>query len=45
MIGIGRFGRLVLIGAPFVWFALFFLLPMLIVLVLRPQGLFGKGAV
>jgi putrescine transport system permease protein len=32
MIGIGRFGRLVLIGAPFVWFALFFLLPMLIVL-------------
>jgi putrescine transport system permease protein len=32
MIGIGRFGRLALIGAPFVWFALFFLLPMLIVL-------------
>ncbi len=32
MIGIGRFGRLVLIGAPFVWFALFFLLPMFIVL-------------
>jgi putrescine transport system permease protein len=32
MIGIGRLGRLVLIGAPFVWFALFFLLPMLIVL-------------
>ena len=32
MIGIGRLGRLALIGAPFVWFALFFLLPMLIVL-------------
>src|SRR5271169_2061682 len=32
MIGIGPLGRLALIGAPFVWFALFFLLPMLIVL-------------
>ena len=32
MIGIGRFGRLVLIGAPFIWLSLFFLLPLLIVL-------------
>jgi putrescine transport system permease protein len=32
MIGLGRLGRLVLIGAPFVWLALFFLLPLLIVL-------------
>jgi putrescine transport system permease protein len=32
MSGIGRFGRLMLIGAPFLWFALFFLVPMLIVL-------------
>src|SRR6267143_1009361 len=32
MIGIGRLGRLVLIGLPFAWLALFFLLPLLIVL-------------
>jgi hypothetical protein len=32
MIGIGRLGRLVRIGLPFVWLALFFLLPLLIVL-------------
>jgi len=31
MIGIGRLGRLVLIGLPFAWLALFFLLPLLIV--------------
>ena len=31
MIGIGRWGRLVLIGLPFAWLALFFLLPLLIV--------------
>jgi putrescine transport system permease protein len=31
MTGLGRFGRLVLIGIPFVWLALFFLLPLLIV--------------
>jgi putrescine transport system permease protein len=31
MIGIGRFGRLLLIGVPFLWLALFFLLPLLIV--------------
>ena len=32
MIGIGRLGRLVLVGVPFLWLALFFLLPLLIVL-------------
>jgi putrescine transport system permease protein len=32
MIGIGRWGRLVLIGLPFAWLGLFFLLPLLIVL-------------
>jgi putrescine transport system permease protein len=32
MIGIGRLGRLVLIGLPFLWLTLFFLLPLLIVL-------------
>jgi putrescine transport system permease protein len=32
MIGIGRLGRLVLIGAPFLWLGLFFLIPLLIVL-------------
>src|SRR5207247_1026681 len=32
MTGIGRLGRLVLIGLPSVWLALFFLLPLLIVL-------------
>jgi putrescine transport system permease protein len=32
MIGIGRLGRLLLIGLPFLWLALFFLLPLLIVL-------------
>jgi len=32
MIGIGRLGRLVLIGLPFLWLVLFFLLPLLIVL-------------
>ena len=32
MIGIGPLGRLVLIGLPFVWLALFFLFPLLIVL-------------
>jgi putrescine transport system permease protein len=32
MIGIGRPGRLVLIGVPFLWLGLFFLLPLLIVL-------------
>ncbi len=32
MIGIGRLGRLVLIGVPFLWLGLFFLLPLLIVL-------------
>ena len=31
MTGLGRLGRLVLIGVPFVWLALFFLLPLLIV--------------
>jgi len=31
MIGIGRLGRLTLIGVPFLWLALFFLLPLLIV--------------
>jgi putrescine transport system permease protein len=31
MTGLGRLGRLVLIGAPFLWLALFFLLPLLIV--------------
>ncbi len=32
MIGIGRLGRLVLIGLPLLWLVLFFLLPLLIVL-------------
>lgn len=32
MIGIGRWGRWVLIGLPLAWFALFFLLPLIIVL-------------
>jgi putrescine transport system permease protein len=32
MIGIGRLGRLALIGLPFLWLMLFFLLPLLIVL-------------
>src|SRR5437667_12037210 len=32
MIGIGRLGRLMLIGLPFLWPVLFFLLPLLIVL-------------
>jgi putrescine transport system permease protein len=32
MIGIGRLGRLVLIGLPFAWLLLFFLFPLLIVL-------------
>src|SRR5229473_8711381 len=32
MIGIGRLGRLTLIGLPFVWLGLFFLIPLLIVL-------------
>ena len=32
MIGVGRLGRLALIGLPFLWLALFFLLPLLIVL-------------
>jgi putrescine transport system permease protein len=31
MSGLGRIGRLVLIGVPFLWLALFFLLPLLIV--------------
>ena len=31
MTGLGRLGRLVLIGVPFAWLALFFLLPLLIV--------------
>src|SRR5271169_1567040 len=31
MIGLGWIGRLVLIGLPFLWLALFFLLPLLIV--------------
>ena len=31
MTGLGRIGRLVLIGVPFLWLALFFLLPLLIV--------------
>jgi putrescine transport system permease protein len=31
MIGIGRLGRIVLIGLPFAWLALFFLLPLVIV--------------
>jgi putrescine transport system permease protein len=31
MIGIGRWGRLLLIGLPFAWLGLFFLLPLLIV--------------
>src|SRR6202023_3314134 len=32
MIGIGRWARLVLIGLPFAWLGMFFLLPLLIVL-------------
>ena len=32
MIGLGRIGRMVLIGVPFVWLALFFLVPQLIVI-------------
>ena len=32
MTGLGRFGRLVLIGAPFLWLGLFFLAPLAIVL-------------
>jgi putrescine transport system permease protein len=32
MIGIGRLGRLLLIGVPFLWLMLFFLVPLLIVL-------------
>jgi putrescine transport system permease protein len=32
MTGLGRIGRLVLIGAPFLWLSVFFLLPLLIVL-------------
>src|SRR5271157_2966433 len=32
MIGIGRLGRLLLIGLPFLWLVLFFLVPQLIVL-------------
>jgi putrescine transport system permease protein len=32
MIGIGRLGRVMLIGVPFLWLGLFFLLPLLIVL-------------
>src|SRR5881296_171498 len=32
MIGIGRWGRLALIGLPFAWLGLFFLVPLLIVL-------------
>ena len=32
MSGFGRFGRLALIGLPFLWLALFFLMPLLIVL-------------
>ena len=32
MIGLGRFGRIVLIGLPFAWLGLFFLFPLLIVL-------------
>src|SRR6266446_2770908 len=32
MIGIGRLGKLVLIGLPFAWLGLFFLVPLLIVL-------------
>jgi putrescine transport system permease protein len=31
MIGIGRFGRMLLIAVPFLWLAIFFLLPLLIV--------------
>ena len=31
MIGLGRSARLVLIGLPFLWLALFFLVPLLIV--------------
>ena len=31
MTGLGRFGRLVLIGIPFLWLGLFFLMPLLIV--------------
>ncbi len=31
MTGLGRLGRLVLIAVPFLWLALFFLLPLLIV--------------
>lgn len=31
MIGLGRYGRLVLIGIPFLWLGLFFLMPLLIV--------------
>jgi len=31
MIGIGRIGRLMLVGLPFLWLALFFLLPLLII--------------
>src|SRR6516164_8557815 len=32
MIGIGRFGRMLLIGVPFFWLAIFFLLPLWIVI-------------
>jgi putrescine transport system permease protein len=32
MIGIGRFGRMLLIGVPFLWLAIFFLLPLWIVI-------------
>ena len=32
MIGIGRLGKLVLIGLPLAWLGLFFLFPLLIVL-------------
>ena len=32
MIGLGRFGRLLIIGLPFLWLALFFLFPLLIVI-------------
>ena len=31
MIGIGRIGRLMLVGLPFLWLALFFMLPLLII--------------
>ncbi|HEV2303304.1 MAG TPA: ABC transporter permease subunit [Stellaceae bacterium] len=53
MSGIGRLGRLVLIGVPFLWFLLFFLLPLLIVFKISLArsaigippytALFGKG--